>query len=780
MQACGLRRSKLLSLLAVVGLRRAAADAGARSTFRRQRPASTHARSRSLSKAAHNHDMTTETAPLASARGSTPGSQGLPLRAHTRQALALAVSAASAGHDPSATPRTGSHTPRVVPRSTSTLLASKAGYHQRREEGWDGVRARQGVAAATIAALWAEAARSPINALMLGSGASASPDRSWLSPLRRPSSANTATRAARADAAPLWKPERVDDEITVPGDTTDTVTGDPRATATRAGHRSTMTDASDDNAHRSSTRNVVNSGAGGAAKFPQASSSGNPVRAVYSLRRMASAASATPRSPSPRASTHDHGYREARRASASGGISLQPSSSHSRDGVLVSDSVHSIGSTLTSASLNFRTVQRHATETLRNAMTVWRRALRMRHHDVRLPPALMRRDRHSTVSTRCLDLREWAAVVSDAAILRLQPCFRLLLTLHAPGCAGVSTRCWLALLSRSKHLTSVTISDSQSVTNEVVQKLALRCPGLTYLDVRCTAIGTPALNTLADCCEDSLQHLCVRGCSAIGEARCLSRFTRLRHVDMSECLGLSWSTLCGLSPSCPGLSYLALNGTLINDTELMNVLGGDPSEPHSTLGFDAGKLEYLGLRRCPAISTAGLSFVFRHAPSHMRSLDIGYVTRVSAFALSALGTYCNRVNVLTMPRCGLNDEHLRCLASGCRALASIDLSYNTAITNDGLFALASSCAALVSLALNGCVNVTDDGVGAVVAAACTPDQRRNLCFRVGAVATQSTCESSRGDSRVRGGHINGADWASRNHPQVRITHGCNRCGLGVT
>ena len=423
------------------------------------------------------------------------------------------------------------------------------------------------------------------------------------------------------------------------------------------------------------------------------------------------------------------------------------------------------------AAVNFRAVLRHAAAVLRSPFTAWRRALRERDRaasPLQLPPALMRRDRHSTVSTRALDLQGWSPVVFDGTIVTLLPCFRLLVSLHMPGCAAVSTKCWLSLFASVRHLTSLTVSGSPGVTDAVVQRVAVRCPDLATLDVGSTSIGSPALNTLVDSCV-RVRHLVIRDCVGVTDARCLVRLVHLAHLDASGAHGLVWSSLRSLATYCRQLHHLDVSTTAISYTELVLLLGGNPGEAMSTQGFDTGRLTYLGLRRCPGITTAGLSFVFRHSPSHMRCLDLADGNHVSAFALSSLATYCRRVTSLRFPRCGLNDEHLRCLASGCRNLVELDLSHNVSITNEGLFAIAPSCPTLVTLNLSGCGCITDEGILAVVTAACTPEQRRNQCVRIGASTSQSSCDSLRGGSAVRAGHSTAAHWAATNHVQV-LTH----------
>ena len=68
------------------------------------------------------------------------------------------------------------------------------------------------------------------------------------------------------------------------------------------------------------------------------------------------------------------------------------------------------------------------------------------------------------------------------------------------------------------------------------------------------------------------------------------------------------------------------------------------AQVHSMKGFDAGKLSYLGLAQCPSVTSAGLSFLFRHSPAHMRRLDVAQTRALTSFSTSHLATYCHRVN----------------------------------------------------------------------------------------------------------------------------------------
>jgi len=114
--------------------------------------------------------------------------------------------------------------------------------------------------------------------------------------------------------------------------------------------------------------------------------------------------------------------------------------------------------------------------------------------------------------------------------------------------------------------------------------------------------------------------------------------------------------------------------------------------------------------------------------SQLVSLNLSRLPRdvVDDALLERVARWCSRLEVVDLTGCQLpTQEGYRCLAAGCPALRSINLT-KCPIDDKALSTLARGCRNLEHIVLFGCGNVTDSGLGKVVH--CCPSLRKVELF----------------------------------------------------
>ncbi|GAA5831222.1 hypothetical protein JCM11251_007797 [Rhodosporidiobolus azoricus] len=341
--------------------------------------------------------------------------------------------------------------------------------------------------------------------------------------------------------------------------------------------------------------------------------------------------------------------------------------------------------------------------------------------------------------------------MSDRMLAKLLPCTRierLTLTL----CKGLTSAAMVSLLSLSKRLIALDLSDVENVDDAVLEAMARNCPKLQGLNMSgCARITDRGLEQLALGCP-ALRRIKLRKCENITDvpiillslhcplllevdlASCtaitslsvmqLLRTSRaLRELSLPGCIALTdegfpdAETLVLASPGSGETAYLPPvvvfreDGSSIylipSSDALPNGSSTSSTAPHSS-GIDLST---------KLLTTSGhllpLPTPLRGPPAlrpydHLRYLDVTSCAALTDAAVSGIVKYAPRLRNLILAKCTrLTDESLYAICGVGKHLHYLHLGHVSSITDRAVIAIARSCTRLRYIDLAYCNNLTD-------------------------------------------------------------------------
>lgn len=218
-------------------------------------------------------------------------------------------------------------------------------------------------------------------------------------------------------------------------------------------------------------------------------------------------------------------------------------------------------------------------------------------------------------------------------------------------CALLTDSCLMTLAGsgNARSLRSIRLHGLGHLTDLGVVRLAHAAPMLESIGLDgCEEVSSVALQALAQGCP------------------------RLQSIKLSSCTAVDDSGVAALAAGCPRLTRLDL-------TQIQNV----SDESLVALGA-AGLAEFawIGLSHCPQISDAGIAALTQGCPT-LQSLGVAACIQLRAPALAQIATHC-------------------------RGLTHLNLSWITGFTDQGIDVLAKGCSALVLLNIAKCMDVSSE------------------------------------------------------------------------
>ncbi|GLE03751.1 hypothetical protein PINS_up012653 [Pythium insidiosum] len=219
-----------------------------------------------------------------------------------------------------------------------------------------------------------------------------------------------------------------------------------------------------------------------------------------------------------------------------------------------------------------------------------------------------------------------------------------------------------------------------SIRNSILRQIPVRCPQLRCLDLsNCAQVNNTVVRAVLRGCPQ-LQTLRLDGCRHITDAAFqpdhepLGACATLQSVSFARCAQLTGDLVMYLVLACRALTTLNLS-------------------------------------RCKRIPSDAIRHLLRSARD-LRHVTLSFMELTDAAFLDASTPLSLPRGLLTidLTQSRVTDETLVALASQCRALEQVKLSYCLEITDVGLEALVSACPRIRQLDLNNCGLLTDRGV----------------------------------------------------------------------
>ncbi|XP_047166755.1 F-box protein At3g58530 isoform X1 [Vigna umbellata] len=202
--------------------------------------------------------------------------------------------------------------------------------------------------------------------------------------------------------------------------------------------------------------------------------------------------------------------------------------------------------------------------------------------------------------------------------------------------------------------------------------------------------------------------------------KCFSSLQSLESLNLNACQKISDTGIEAITSCCPqlksfsiywnirvsdlGLQYIVKNCKHIVD---LNISGckNISDQGVQVIADNYPELESLNLTRCVKLTDESLMSLLPKCLS-LRSLNLYALSSFTGAAYRNLGLL-SRLKFLDL--CGaqnLSDEGLSCI-SKCKNLESLNLTWCTRVTDEGVISIAKGCTYLQFLSLFGIVGVTD-------------------------------------------------------------------------
>ncbi|KAK9448880.1 uncharacterized protein V1518DRAFT_416577 [Limtongia smithiae] len=199
----------------------------------------------------------------------------------------------------------------------------------------------------------------------------------------------------------------------------------------------------------------------------------------------------------------------------------------------------------------------------------------------------------------------------------------------------------------------------------------------------------------------------------------------LEEIDLSNCRKVGDATLARMvgwvvPESASVVPGAPPAGTVVGCPKLKRISLGyckhitDKSIHHLAVHASA-RLEWLNLTRCTTVTDAGFGYWAQREFPRLTRLCLADCTFLTDKAIIALASACKSLQELDVSFCcALSDVSVEVLALGCAQLRALNLAFcGSAVSDASLRAVALHLQELRQLSVRGCVRVTAAGVDAV-------------------------------------------------------------------
>jgi hypothetical protein len=202
-----------------------------------------------------------------------------------------------------------------------------------------------------------------------------------------------------------------------------------------------------------------------------------------------------------------------------------------------------------------------------------------------------------------------------------------------------------------------------------------------------------------DRCEVLFEDLCLR-CPSVVLLNCTTAIS----PTMSEYIAHSWNKLTHLMVDVNNLHSVTHAGT-IKGCDIDNLF----------IAVEACQsLVELTVRGIPRLPS-NLTRIFQVCSPNMQKISLS--APISSTDYHVIAARCPQLRELKIPPIGLDDAVLESLGTHCPLYTTLQVMYNSNVTDEGIAAVARN-GALTSLCVNACANIIDNGVSYV--ARCCP------------------------------------------------------------
>lgn len=281
-------------------------------------------------------------------------------------------------------------------------------------------------------------------------------------------------------------------------------------------------------------------------------------------------------------------------------------------------------------------------------------------------------------------------------MLILPICF-LLQKLNVAKCLNVSSQGIIELTGSSVQLQELNLSYCKLISNVLFASFQ-KLKTLQVVKLDGCVIGDSNLSLIGSGCIE-LKELSLSKCQGVTDAGVVgvvTSCTGLQKLDLTCCRDITDTALKAVATSCTGLLSLRMENCLLVTAEGLIMIGKS-----------CVYLEELDLTDCN-LNDNGLKSIGRCRG--LRLLKVGYCMDITYAGLASIGATCTNLRELDCYRSvGISDEGVAAIASGCKRLKVVNLSYCSSITDASLHSLAL-LSDLVQLELRACSQITSAGI----------------------------------------------------------------------
>ncbi|XP_045049787.2 F-box and leucine-rich repeat protein 13 isoform X1 [Desmodus rotundus] len=308
----------------------------------------------------------------------------------------------------------------------------------------------------------------------------------------------------------------------------------------------------------------------------------------------------------------------------------------------------------------------------------------------------------------CIDFSTVKNMITDKYIVSTLQRWRLnVLRLNFRGCL-LRLRT-LRSVSLCKNLQELNVSDCPTLTDESMRYISEGCSGVLYLNLSNTTITNRTMRLLPRIGDTGLKYFLDGPAS-----------TRIRELNLSNCIQLGDASIVKLPECCPHLNYLSLRNckhvtdggieSIINIFSLISVdLSGTSISNEGLMILSRHKkLKELSLSECDKITNIGIQ-AFCKGSLILEHLDVSYCPQLSDEFITALAIYCINLTSLNIAGCPkITDSAMEVLSAKCGYLHILDTSGCVLLTDQMLENLQIGCKQLRILKMQYCRHISKE------------------------------------------------------------------------